>query len=661
MKRLSVPPDLLVVGVTTLAAFAVWSSTDGGYAEVVWYPVGIILLLLAVMLVWSAPWRRLGHRSLIAAAGLVGYTAWSFLSIIWAGDRGLALTGANRTLTYLLVFVVVLGRRPSGWQAVSWAAAWAVSTVTVGIVAFATAAYAAHPTDSFIGGRLAVPIDYANANAALFLLAAWPLLVIAASAAVPALARALALAVAGVALELAVLAQSKGGALATAAVVCVLLVVLRRRMRIVVPMVLVAATIAVVHHQLFDLYTRVGDDDRPGAAARSALWAIIASFVALVLAGLLMSIIDGRLKALSPKRARILNACAAAIVVVCLVAGISVGIARYGSPVSIVSRGWHAFKYPPSTTTTSSHFLSSAGNHRYDFWRVAAHQLTTSPLVGAGTDNFATDYLKRRQSSEEPLYPHSLEARLLGGTGIVGFLLFAVFAVAAASLAVGAARSSLPGRSTVGAIGVAVFAYWLAHGSVDWLWEFPALTGPAFAVLACAAAFDEPRAKARQVLVRPVRAAVVTATALAAGCALAPAWLAARDTSLGVAVWRTSPTTAYARLTDAARLNRLSDQPYVLAGTVAERRRDWPRVEQFFTSALERTDDNWYSRLELGIAQAMTGKVDSALANLSAARRLDPQEPIIREVQRDVQRRNRIAIGALDQAMVERTGVRRGH
>jgi len=99
----------------------------------------------------------------------------------------------------------------------------------------------------------------------------------------------------------------------------------------------------------------------------------------------------------------------------------------------------------------------------------------------------------------------------------------------------------------------------------------------------------------------------------------------------------------------------------VLAGTVAERRRDWPRVEQFFTSALERTDDNWYSRLELGIAQAMTGKVDSALANLSAARRLDPQEPIIREVQRDVQRRNRIAIGALDQAMVERTGVRRGH
>jgi hypothetical protein len=102
VKRLSVPPDLLVVGVTTLAAFAVWSSTDGGYAEVVWYPVGIILLLLAVMLVWSAPWRRLGHRSLIAAAGLAGYTAWSFLSIIWAGDRGLDL------------------QRRFGWPAPDW-------------------------------------------------------------------------------------------------------------------------------------------------------------------------------------------------------------------------------------------------------------------------------------------------------------------------------------------------------------------------------------------------------------------------------------------------------------------------------------------------------------------------------------------------------------
>ncbi len=84
-------------------------------------------------------------------------------------------------------------------------------------------------------------------------------------------------------------------------------------------------------------------------------------------------------------------------------------------------------------------------------------------------------------------------------------------------------------------------------------------------------------------------------------------------------------------------------------------------VEQFFTSALERTNDNWYSRLELGIAQAMTGRPGPALANLDAARRLDPQEPIIREVQHAVQARSRIAIGALDRAMVERTGVRRGH
>ena len=33
-----------------------------------------------------------------------------------------------------------------------------------------------------------------------------------------------------------------------------------------------------------------------------------------------------------------------------------------------------------------------------------------------------------------------------------------------------------------------VFAYWVVHGSVDWLWEYPGLGGPAFALLGVAVA-----------------------------------------------------------------------------------------------------------------------------------------------------------------------------
>jgi len=180
-------------------------------------------------------------------------------------------------------------------------------------------------------------------------------------------------------------------------------------------------------------------------------------------------------------------------------------------------------------------------------------------------------------------------------------------------------------------------------------------------VLACAAAFDEPRTAARRALIRPIRGAVLAAAALAAGLALAPAWLAARDTSLGVEVWRADPQTAYARLTDAARLNRLSDQPYVVAGTVAERRREWRVAQAFFADAIARNNTNWYSLLELGIADEMTGKHAAAVQVVETARRLNPREPILLLVLRDLRAGRRLPVRALDQAMVERSGFSRRH
>jgi O-Antigen ligase len=655
VKRSAGPLDVLVVAATTLAAFALWSDSDGGYAEIVWYPAGIVLLLLAVMLVWAAPRRRLGGRSVLAGAGLAGYTAWSYLSIIWAGDRGLALTGANRTLIYLLVFTVVIGRRWTGSQAASYVATWAASTVVVGAGTFAAAAFATHPGNSFTGGRLTVPIDYANANAALFLLAAWPLLIVAASSSPPRSARVAALGGAGVAVELALLAQSKGGALATAVTICVLLVATRRRVRMAVPLALVAVAVTAFHGPLFALYDHVGNSARSGAAVRSALVAIAMSFVTLIVAGVVAALVDTRLVRLAPRQARLVNAIVVAVALSVAAAGLAAGVARFGNPASVASRAWHAFKYPSQSSAASTHFVTSAGNHRYDFWRVAAHQVSASPLLGAGADNFATDYLRTRQSSEEPLYPHSLEARLLGGTGIVGFLLFGVFAVAAALLCVRAARSALPGRSLIGAIGVAMFGYWLAHGSVDWLWEFPALSGPVFAAVACAASFDAPPPNAASPARRRLRLAAFAVAALAAAAALVPAWLAARNTSLAVEVWRAHPANAYARLADAARLNRLSDEPYVVAGTVAERRRDWPRAEAFFADALDRNSDNWYSLLEIGIADEMSGKRRAAAAALAAARRLNPRDPILQRVQRDLRAGRVPGVQALDRAMVKRS------
>ena len=54
-------------------------------------------------------------------------------------------------------------------------------------------------------------------------------------------------------------------------------------------------------------------------------------------------------------------------------------------------------------------------------------------------------------------------------------------------------------------------------------------------------------------------------------------------------VWTTAPQTAYARLNDAARLNPLSDEPYLVAGSIALRFGDLARADHEFALALERS------------------------------------------------------------------------
>src|SRR5262249_43713535 len=193
---------------------------------------------------------------------------------------------------------------------------------------------------------------------------------------------------------------------------------------------------------------------------------------------------------------------------------------------------------------------------------------------------------------------HSIEARVLGGTGAVGAVLFGLFLAAAAVICLRSARTR--GEVAVGVSAFAMLTYWFVHGSVDWLWEFPAVTAPVLAVVAATASAhraesrDQRAERARGRRLVPIAAGIGVAAVL-----LVPAWLAARETALAVGSWRSDPGRAYGRLENAAWLNRFSDEPYVLAGTIAERERDWPRAEHYFTLALRRTPSNWYSQLEL--------------------------------------------------------------
>ena len=113
------------------------------------------------------------------------------------------------------------------------------------------------------------------------------------------------------------------------------------------------------------------------------------------------------------------------------------------------------------------------------------------PVAGNGIDNFSVAYLQRRDSTEEPLHPHSLVVRLLSQTGIIGTALFAGFLACALAAGIRGLRRGDRFARGLAAASLGAFAYWFGHASGDWLWAFPGLSAPAFAWLALAGAVEE--------------------------------------------------------------------------------------------------------------------------------------------------------------------------
>ena len=186
---------------------------------------------------------------------------------------------------------------------------------------------------------------------------------------------------------------------------------------------------------------------------------------------------------LAPRTRLLVGSVVALVAVVAVIAGGTV--ATHGDPFGFVSRQWHGFAHPQVSSSATSHF-ADVGSGRYDFWRVAIDAVIAHPVGGLGQDNFADYYITRRHTGEEPSWTHSFELRLLAHTGFVGFALFVGFMVAAIAVALRARRHGAGITPWVVAAALMPLTVWLIHGSVDWFWEVPALTGPALGFLGVA-------------------------------------------------------------------------------------------------------------------------------------------------------------------------------
>jgi tetratricopeptide (TPR) repeat protein len=287
----------------------------------------------------------------------------------------------------------------------------------------------------------------------------------------------------------------------------------------------------------------------------------------------------------------------------------------------------------------SSRFGGGLESGRFEMWRVAAQTVTEHPLLGVGADNFAVDYTRERETNaEEPLYPHSLALRAFSQMGLIGGALFVGFVAAALVAAFASTARSDRFSQAVVAATVAAGVYWLVHGSIDWLWEIPAVAAPAIAFLGLAAGLAQSRPSRRPAL--PLRAPALRWAAAVLGIAALGSYLlpglAAFELERAVRAWADAPDRAHSGLSWARRLNPLSERADIVAGTLAKRAGRSDQARTAFEDALRRNPGDWYAHLQLALLNSAAGRRLEATNALSRAEALNPLEPTIQAVKADL-------------------------
>jgi Flp pilus assembly protein TadD len=191
---------------------------------------------------------------------------------------------------------------------------------------------------------------------------------------------------------------------------------------------------------------------------------------------------------------------------------------------------------------------------------------------------------------------------------------------------------------------VLLFGYWLAHSSLDWLWEFPGLAGPALAGLGLAVGLaalapadpGEPEragerddsAAARPLLAGRRALALAGLCALLVAASVTPPWLAEREQRRATRVASSDPDGAVDRLERAASLNPLSPVPDKAAGIIEIRRGGYAAAERELRQAFERDSGDSGLYLLLGVLASEDGRRRDALRLVREADRLAPRDAV---------------------------------
>lgn len=625
------------------------AADGGGYDQVVHSQIGIVVwwILLLCAAAGLLPRARLTLAAWGALCLFAAFVAWSALSSIWSLSVERTLQDTSLVAGYLGILALGIALHRDRERAIR-ATANAIAATVAFVAALALASRlipglfpAAKQTGAFLPGsnnRLAWPLDYWNALAALMALGV-PLLLAAATGARTLAGRAAAAAGLPLVILCGYLTFSRGGAIAVAVAVLAFFALTSERIPKLATAFVGAAGAAVV---VASAASRPAIENglRDSAARHQGATLIVILVVmcaAVALAQLGISVVVRRLErshslAVRRRRAEVLLAAGAVVVIVAAVAG--------GAPHRL-SHAWQDFKRPSATALAQNslgRFGAASGNGRYQYWRVAVHYAGEHPLDGGGAGTFQLIWLPRATIGGYVQNAHSLYVETLAELGIIGLALLAGFLVLVLTTGVKAvvqasdtARAGHFARVYAAGVVAALVTFCVSAAS-DWIWQVPVLPA-AFLLLSAAVLAPQGRswpASRHRWPFRMAAVAVAVVCLVAIGYPLAVTSAVRRSQTAASAG---NSTEALGEARTAVRLEPGSASAQLQLAVVLEDRRDFSAALAAARHATRDEPSNWSTWLVRSRLEAENENVAAALAAYRRARSLNPRSPLFAQVQ----------------------------
>lgn len=604
----------------------------GGYDPLVSDPVGVSAwwVLMLGALVGALPRVRTSGVAWLALALLAAFVAWTALSLIWTESVDRTWVDLARVATYLSMFALSLFLcGPRGTRL-------AVGAVGAGIACVAIVALLSrlHPawfpeatqTVRFLADsreRLAYPLNYWNALAALIAIGAPLLLYVATCARATALRAMAAAALPALALAL-YFTLSRGGIAAAALAIVVFLAFSPDRLAKLLTLFAAAAGAAILIS-----IAASSDALRHGALSGTAesqgnrllaIGALVCLAVGLAQWGI--SIALGRRSRPGWMRfsARQSAATASVATIAVLLAVLAVGAPGRAADA------WHEFKQG-DVPQGGQRLTSVGGEGRYEFWKSALDENATKPLTGTGSGTFEF-WWNRHGSGSSVRDTHSLYMQTLGELGIVGALLLGAF-VLTALLGGGriVARSSRERRAQAAAALAGGVAFWFT-AAFDWMWQVPVLP-VAMLLLTGGLLARGGRGEDRGPAFSPWLRGGIAVAGLAAIVAIAIPLAATSLVRQSESDARAGDLVGALRAAESAQ-NVLPSAatPRLQQALVLEEAGDLEGAARAALAATEREGTNWRNFLVLSRLEAERGEAAAAVRDYRKARSLNPHSDL---------------------------------